>query len=177
LQPPRNYQALHAANLRAPQEPASHVEKQEAPSRALGTGQKPEPHRPEQVRVSTGRMTDSGGMEAQQALANDLMKQNRANASIRQEARPDMSASSPSAVQKNDKGQLGADLKEARESTSASVQARDQSRAPDADKAAAQPDASTSRERTGKAALAADLKDAKDNAPSQQQARDQSRSR
>jgi hypothetical protein len=177
LQPPRNYQPLRAEKVRAPQEPASHVEREEAPSRALGTGQEPEPHRPEQVRVSTGRMTDSGGMEAQQALANDLMKQNRANASIRQEARPDMPASSPSAVHKSDKEQVAADLKEARASTSASAQARDQSRSRAADKPAAQPDASTSREGRGKAALAADLKDASENTPSQEQARDQSRSR
>jgi hypothetical protein len=114
LQPPRNYQALLGENARAP-EPASQVEKQEAPSRTGDTGKEPEPHRPEQA-PSIGRVTDSGGMVAQHALANDLMKQNRANAALREGAQPDMSANSPSSTeQKSDKAQLAADLKDARE--------------------------------------------------------------
>ena len=82
------------------------------------------------------------------------------------------------AGQKSDKAQLAADLKEARESTSAPAPGRDQSQAPAADKSASQPDASASRDGAGKTALAADLKEAKENnTHAQEQGRDQSRSR
>ena len=177
MQTPRNDQALRADYVRASQESAPHADKQEARGHTSDTAQEPQPHRPEQVRATTGRVTDSGGMEAQQALANDLMKQNHANASIRQGAQPDMSANSPSAEQKGDKAQLSADLKNARESASSPAQGRDESQAHPADNAPAQRDASISGEGASKAALAADLKDARENTHAQEQARDPSPSR
>lgn len=151
LREPRNYQALRVENTGPSQQPK--VEKQEP------TGQGPQPHRPGQVRPSTGRVTDSGGMEAQQALANDLMHQNRANAS-RQGAQTAAMG----------KDHLAADLQAAKESGQVAARL-----GPSRNGAA--PQAGTQGKLSGKELLAADLKAAKDTTNEMQQARDPSRSR
>jgi hypothetical protein len=78
LQPPQKYQPLRDDHARVAKESAPKAEKQEAPSPAPDAEQEPEPHRPERVHPLTGRVTDSGGMQPQHALMNDLMEQHRA---------------------------------------------------------------------------------------------------
>ena len=84
----------------------------------------PQPTRPNQVRASSGRLADSGGMEAQQALANDLLKQNRANVAMNQSAQP------VRAEKQSGKDRLAADLAEAKEGRAAVNQERDAGHAP-----------------------------------------------
>jgi hypothetical protein len=172
LQPPRNYQSLRDEHARATQESAPQKAQAKAPEPAKGAEAQPEPqpYRP-QVRPSTGRVTDSGGRVAQEELANDLHKQNLANAALRQRAQP------VTAEQQSGKDRLAADLSEAKEGRVTVNQERDADHAPPAnaqqkDNARAAPEKQGGKER-----LAADLKEAKESAPAPEQGHDRGRSR
>lgn len=68
-------------------------------------------------------------MEAQQSLANDMLKRNQANAGLRHEAEANMPANSPtSGKEEGSPAQLDADLKEAKETKPPKDQGHDQSR-------------------------------------------------
>ena len=172
MQPPRNYQPLRDEQARATQEPAPQKAQTKAPepAKAAEAQPEPQPYRP-QVRPATGRLTDSGGMAEQQALANDLMKQNRAIAARGQSPQP------VTAEQHSGKDRLAADLKQAKEGRATANQERDAGHAPAAegqqkDNARAAPEKQSGKER-----LAADLKRAKESAPAREAGQDRGRSR
>jgi len=172
LQPPQKYQPLRDDHARVAKESAPKAEQQEAPSRAPDAEQKPPPQRSDQVRASTGRATDSGGMVAQQALANDFIRQNRAAAPATQSAPPVATAE-----KLKGKALFAADLAEAKQARAAVNQQRDTGQAPPAkgepkDKAPA-----AAEKPSGKELFAADLKEAKQGALAPQQGRGQGRSR
>ena len=173
MQPPQKYQPLRDEHARATQESASQKAQTKAPEPAKGADaqKEPEPTRPNQIRASSGRLADSGGMEAQQALANDLLKQNRANVAMNQSAQP------VRAEKQSGKDRLASDLSEAKEGRAAVNQERDAGHASAAqgqqkDNAPAAPEKQSAKER-----LAADLKEAKENGPAPEQGHDRGRSR
>jgi hypothetical protein len=172
LQPPQKYQPLRDDHARAAKESVPKPEKQEAPSRAPDAQQEPQPHRSDQLRASTGRATDSGGMVAQQALANDLIKQNRATA-------PAMQTAPPVAAAEKLKGKdrLAADLAKAKQGRAAVNQERDTGQAPPAKGEQKDNPPAAAEKQSGKDRLAADLARAKEGASARQQGRGQGRSR
>lgn len=171
MQPPRNYQPLREEHARATQELTPQAEKQEAPSRKPDAQQEPEPTRPNQVRASSGRLADSGGMEAQQALANDLLKQSRADASTRHSTQPE------TAEQQSGKDRLAADLKEAKEGMATVNQERDAGHAQSAKGQQKHNAPAASEKLSGKERLTADFAEAKESAPVPEQGHDTGRSR
>lgn len=108
-------------------------------------------------------MTDSGGMEAQQQLANDLMKQHRAEGATRQ------GADTATETRPSGKDVLDADLAEAKQGRADGNQERETGQG--------KPAAAASREGAGKDTTAADLKEAKESTQAHEPARDSGRSR